>query len=878
MPRRSTVDEGASPRPVPAAALVTLCALAGCATMASGGPSTRRTRARLAAQEFSVPSRSARVQRDAGAEPQAPPDDAVTSSWGDALDAMLNATAETRGAVAPARPWDHITAPRYIDRVERRLTLSPIELEALSREGFVVLDRAQASTWIEAYQVARQADLPIYVSADSLIAAATSLHGPFVEHVEEHTLAPLLAQVLRRMHEALPSASRALPDEAATDVDLLLTVARSLLEIDEGTVPSAFGTQPAATELVNAARAGARRGERHLFGRPRVIDFTDLAAAGRRARNRPLARYARATAWLSRVELNLVSRGCRSSHPGPLPDTRETPREALAALAFADLVERAGVAADVTRLERAWTLLHGRRDDVSLTQVNVMRDDVHIVDLRGADAFERFRLVARNVAGGARPPLPGVTPGPVVASMFGARRTAADALASERATPVSAAEAAYVLGVERARAFLDEPRGEAAGRAESLARARVEAAASARESDLPSHWLQALRGLVSTPAGRFPSFATTEAFADLRMNAVLAGFGRYLDREERVATGLSGSPAGAPPTAWVDATPETYRALSTYAERSLAVARAMFEWGDARSPATRQRDQAFLRAYDGLWRISRALRQIADDELAGRVATSAQMAFLTSVVDDGDATGDPSIAGWYATLGVPGEGAHTRAEFAAEWSASATSRDRTWIGATGPRLGVFVIDNGGFPFVAVGPVARAWEVQAPAAMSPAQVSARAPATSPWSTSWMSSQDPAPPLALAVVDDDARRRSVVVRSSRDLGRVTIELLDAHGAILGDATRQVTDRPVRIALTRRVPPQVRPRRGRRHHHDEPTIRFIDNTRSQGSPQTLRIRTAGFWYEQPTRFERDLRVSLGGMRAIDASGNEERVDAAR
>ena len=68
-----------------------------------------------------------------------------------------------------------------------------------------------------------------------------------------------------------------MPDDAATDVDLLLTVARSLLEIDEGTVPSAFGAQPAATELVNAARAGARRGERYLFGRPRVIDFSEFA-------------------------------------------------------------------------------------------------------------------------------------------------------------------------------------------------------------------------------------------------------------------------------------------------------------------------------------------------------------------------------------------------------------------------------------------------------------------------------------------------------------------------------------------------------------------------------------------------------------------------
>jgi Protein of unknown function (DUF3160) len=866
MPRRSPLDEGAHARPVSHAATLSLCALAltGCATTLDGAASARRARARLSAPEFTVPSRSARIQRESNAETSVPSDGADLTNWSAALDALISAPpGSTRGAIAPARPWDHITAPRYIDRIDRRLLLSATDHEALSREGFAVLDRARASSWIEAWQIARQADLPIYVSADSILAAATTLHAPFVEHVEEHTLAPKLAQVLQRMHDALPSVAHAMPDEASTDVDLILTVARSLLEFDEGTVPAALGTQPAATELVNAARSGARRAERYLFGRPRVLDFSDYAPAGRRSLSRPLARYARATAWLSRVELNLVSRGCRSSHPGPVADPRETPREALTALALADLVERAGVSDDLARLDRAWTLLDGRRNDVSLAQINVMRDDVHIVDLRASDAFERFRLVARNVVEGAQPTFPGVSRGPAVASLFGVRRTALDAARVDG--PARAAEAAYALGADRAMTFI-----EANDHGAALASAR-RSNATLTENDLPSHWLRALRGLATSPSGRAPSFMTTDAFADLRVNAVLASFGRFLEDGDAATTPSTGAPLGTPPTAWVDPTPETYRSIATYAERSLAVARAMFEWSDARSAATRDRDRAFLRAYDALWRVSRGLRIIADDELAGRTPTEEQRAFVTAVVDDGDASNNVATRGWYASLSPPGESAQGRAEYAATLGASSTSRERVWIGATSPRLGVFVIDNGGLPFAAVGPVARAWESVAPASMSAAQVRARAPITSPWSSSWMITQEPAPPLALTVVDDDARRRAVILRGGRDLGRVTIELLDARGAVLGDATRVVGDASQRVLLTRRVFPQARPRHARHHahHSDGIGVRFIDNTRSQGAPQTLRIRTAGFWFEQPMRFERNEHFALGGMVPIDASG---------
>src|SRR5205823_2687545 len=64
-------------------------------------------------------------------------------------------------------------------------------------------------------------------------------------------------------------------------------------------------------------------------------------------------------------ELNLVSRSSRSSHPGPSPDARETPREVRDALALTELIDRTGASNEVHAFEEVYTTFAGKREDVS---------------------------------------------------------------------------------------------------------------------------------------------------------------------------------------------------------------------------------------------------------------------------------------------------------------------------------------------------------------------------------------------------------------------------------------------------------------------------------------------------------------------------------
>lgn len=857
-------------------ALMAACLAAACVTPRASSPGARGVTRERPPGARAAPL--ATPEATAGAPSAAP---CSAAGWGATLDGLLSLPREqTRGAFAPPRPWDRAVVPRYLERVERRFTLTADERDVLLRNGFVVPDRLEAPSYGHAYHLVHEAELPVYVSSDSMLYALGALHAPFVAHVEQHTLAPMLQRTLERMHAELAGAAATMPADSAADVDLFLTVARSLLERDEGAVAPALGPQRAIDDLVNAARAATRRSERFLFGRARVMDFTAYEPRGHHLRSRELSRYFRASTWLSQVEFNVVSRGCRSSHPGPTVDPRETPREALTALALLEVAERAGAMEALARIDQALTILQGRREDLTVAQLATMRDVVRVSDLRAPDTFERIASIARNQPRRtlAVHPLPeGVTELPIVASLLGGRVRPGDPLPQGLVAPAvpgravpTAAEAAYAIGFDRARVWLDAPLGEHPELEQNVGRMRGAVRDTVGGNDLLSNWFRALEGVGAAAPGRRPGFMGTDAFADLRLNTVIAAYGQYLRRDEprpdRPATAMGCRI----PTGWVDPTPETYGAVAMYADRALALGRSAFAWRTSAAGDLQARDAAFLRAFDTLSRVSRALARFAEDELEGRVPGDAQVSLLSAVaeLEEGPSDGEARFEGWYYHLFPSVEAALERADFAAEWGAAPASPARTWIGAGAPRLGLFVIDNGGHPFVAAGPVSRAWEVTAPpgARADRVLVKGRTEGLSPWSASWLVAQGPEPPLALTQVEPgNPQQRAFVARGAEDLGVVTLELLDVHGAVIGTSARAVGRRVARFVFPR-VPQRAADHEG--HHNRRP--RYIDNTRERWAPHTLRVRAEGFWMERQLRAGEALRVSLGDMGAIDERGD--------
>lgn len=738
-----------------------------------------------------------------------PPHDACT------VDA-INTTREATAILAPhppARPlpratWDHEAAPSRLDLIRRRFALSPPEVERLYQTGVVVPARLEQPSYAYAFHEIFQSQLPVYISVDAIFHAVFASHDSIVGALERQVLAPSLADALARMHCALPAAAPSYPDDAVRDLDLYLTVARGLLTEDK--ITSILGDRDVDAEAealiaqITEAKAATTI---ELFGRPRLVDFTQFAPRGHYVEieynGKELERYFRTAMWAARTELNLASRSSRSSAPGPEPDPRETPREALDALALADLVARSGAAAPLDRVVHAWTSLAGRREDVTLDQLAELRKTAGITSLRDPQAFAQLRraLGDRFQRTTRVHPMPeGSKVLPAIATLIGPR-IVADATALmplvNGAVPgrntVHVADVAYSLGLDRARPYLAADLAKFPDLAAQLDVARKLVPPPA--DDLYSAWLAAIRALAAPTSGALPAFLTSDAGADLRLNSIAAAYGQ-LKHNYALMAGQTYSEFGcAIPDGYVEPAPAAYDALRAYAERGLALATEL----DPKS------DTAAAAYYTRLAATLRILRQIADDELANRPLTPDEKRWLGMVAElsvdrSENTTGYPPVySGWYFDLFPEAErDGMRRADFVADYFTSAEGV--AYAGATSPRMAIVVVDTNGTPRAFVGPVARAYETHTPLGPRLTDQTAAELTTvaEPWSASYTTGS-PAPTPPRLQLHLDRQTGTLTLQTPTALGKATIQALDHHRVPLFTRTVDLAAGDTTLTLT-------------------------------------------------------------------------------
>jgi len=726
---------------------------------------------------------------------------------------LASAAAATASAprIAGAR-WDHTRRPLYMDLVERRFHLTPDERRLLSKQGFAVAPDRGEGTYAWDFHELYQSQVPLYVSADAVFHAVYTSSDHLIEAIERTTLAPLLGRTLEAMACTLADAAPSYPPEIARDLDVYLTVARSLLA--DRALPGVLGGGAEASRLVDLARKPAGLEKVALFGRDRYVDFSAYTPRGHYAGD--LAPFFRGAMWLSRLEYNLVSRSCRSSHPDVVPDPTETPREAVVALALADLADRAHVLEATDRLDRAWGLLAGKREDISISELGRLRKKAGIGAITlDAAAPLRAAIGDRYLRRARLHYMPeGASVLPAIATFLGPR-IAPDATATRPLVHdevagrhmLHAADMAYALGHDRAMDYLqpDLARYPSLGKQLSIARGIVDEPLP--DVDLYSAWFGAIRAVAAPLAGTAPSFMATPAYSDLRINTALAAYGQLRHNYVLIA-GQGYDAAGCEiPDGYVEPLPDVYRGLIDYAERG---ARVMTELDPG--------DSLGARAYFArLSRTLRVLTAIAQGELQGRALTSAERRFLSMVAEyrPPGTGGGPTYTGWYFDLfrareteGLSG------ASFIADYFTSSYSEQIAYVGARAPELGFFVIDTGGPARVMVGPVAAAYEHTGPLAdrLTDEKALALGPSErfAPWSASYTAAPTVTPPLSIvqdwsdpAPVGDTTTPPPVtlLVTSTRSLGPVTIEILDHHRVALASRTLPVGVRPTKFRFAAR-----------------------------------------------------------------------------
>jgi len=530
------------------------------------------------------------------------------------------------------------------------LALNAAELAALGRRGFVLSERQRYPTFTYGYSTLYMADLPLFVSADSILHAVHSSYNDILAAIELASLRPDLDAMLVGMRARL-AAGDALPlgAEAGADADLYTAVALNLLR-GEDVAPVAGADAGEIRALVAGAMAAEGRRQVRLFGTTREEDFSQFRPRGHYAEPLELARYFRATMWLGRTDLRILE----TQRDGSQVFHR---RQLVGAYALRALMGDETMAR-WRRIERTVGAFVGEADNMTVDQLDPLLRDLGLTAPAGlagvsdeaiaaavrAGAYGTQRIASHIMINGTRD---GFTlPLSSTFLLLGQRyvldshvlsnvvydRAGGGSVRRMMPDPLDVAFAA--LGNDQAGALLaDELQRYDYARDLHAMRVLADAhPADYWDANLYNRWMRALRtlspreALAPASAAGLPGIARTEAWGRRLLNTQLASWAELRhDTLLYVKQSYTGGAVCEFPDAYVDPYPTFYGAIADLARRGEEVV------GDLELPDSPQ--VARIRAYFPRLRdVAERLRGMAEHQRTGTPFTAEQMAFINQAV------------------------------------------------------------------------------------------------------------------------------------------------------------------------------------------------------------------------------------------------------
>jgi hypothetical protein len=265
--------------------------------------------------------------------------------------------------------------------------------EKLALRGFVIQEENQFPNFSYGYSTIYFEDLPVYVSADSILGALHRSYGDILKWLELQILSKELDALLSGMHQRLASGTgEELGSESRADADIYLSVARSLLAGEEQTT-LAGGSQSTVHEIVELALAAEGVRDIELFGiRREAEDFSQFAPRGHYEDEEALERYFRAMIWLGRLDLRLIE---------TQPDGSQLFRRRSAEAMF---LLRALVDDDLQvhfdRVDQLLAVFGGEPDYLELSEVDSLAEDLGVEDLGSLANVSDQTMASAIVQGG----------------------------------------------------------------------------------------------------------------------------------------------------------------------------------------------------------------------------------------------------------------------------------------------------------------------------------------------------------------------------------------------------------------------------------------------------------------------------------------------
>jgi hypothetical protein len=543
--------------------------------------------------------------------------------------------------------YDPLTA-KGLDLVDASsaLGLDADEKAKLATNGFVISERKRFPSFIYGYQTIYDADLPVYVSADSILYAVHRSYDRILAAEEEAVLAPALAVMLRQMRDLLATgALSGFSAETTQDVALYLAVAYGLLT-------GSIDTQVAgAKELVDMAVAHQGQRTVRLFGADREEDFSQFTPRGHYASSPTLTRYFQAMMWLGRIDLRILE---------TQPDGSQIFRRRQLDAAYAlRAVMSPSALEQWNRVEDVVAAFVGEADNITPPELDGLladlglssaldlgkKTDAEIAQAVVNGAYGTQRISSHIMAGGVA----GATlPLSSTFLLFGQRYVIDSHVFSNvvydrvnhggplRMMPDPLDVAFAALRNDHAGLLLGQEL-QKYSYAPDLASMRIVVEAHPQDfwdANLYHQWVGALRGLSEKNTPGLPTIANTEAWGRRILNAQLASWAELRhDTLLYAKQSYTGVPSCEYPDAYVDPYPEVFARVAAFAARGAAL---------PISPSARA-------YFTQLGTVASTLEAMAKAQRTGAPHSSEHMAFINQL-NFSEGCGSPSFDGWYAKM------------------------------------------------------------------------------------------------------------------------------------------------------------------------------------------------------------------------------------
>lgn len=311
---------------------------------------------------------------------------AELKKMGQICTAEFSALYPDRQDYLPGIGWDPTSAQFFAefnatpqDPRRRDFRLNTVELGMFKKNGFVVSSRINQTNFTDLYYEIFVRDLPVFVSADSVLHAWFKSFESILEYLEELYLAPSLRTVLKGLSDELPNIETVVGNgplrPSLLDADLYLTTALRLAGDD--LAQSKFGRDGQVNILLNAIDQSQLLTV-SLFGRPLApVDFSQFTVRSHYTRSIALSNYFRAMMWCGRFDFRIAGNPWESS-----------PRELGAALIFHEAMTRSGKLALWSDMDATIQRFIGVKDSMDFLQME------QIVKLAGLNSLGDIKTLA----------------------------------------------------------------------------------------------------------------------------------------------------------------------------------------------------------------------------------------------------------------------------------------------------------------------------------------------------------------------------------------------------------------------------------------------------------------------------------------------------